>query len=689
MTRILVVEDSPTQAMELKYLLESAGFEVDIAGDGRNGFERCKQPGVDAVLSDILMPGMDGYELCKAVKAHPATASLPVLLLTSLSEPMDIINGLTCGADNFVTKPYDGAYLVSRVRRLLENRALRAERKADAGVNVLFMGKQFTIDSEKEQVLDLLLATFEEVQRSRQREFEARLKERTLRESQGVMQPVLDALARQIAIVDQSGSVMFVNAPFRQFALENGWDPAKRLEGSNYLNTWHSLTLAHEQSRKVQDGLNAVSAGRQPAFALEYSTPVRGVMRFFTMSAARFEDDDGYLLAIEHEDITARKQLERRSHHAQKMDAIGQLAGGVAHDFNNLLTVVRSYGDLLLQDFAPGGQQHSDIEQILKATDSASALTKQLLAFGRQQMVKLEVLDLNLVIEELDKMLRRLVGADIEYSTALEHDVSPVEADAGQIQQILMNLVINARDAMPRGGRLTVETKSILLDDEYASTHDGVAPGRYVVVEVTDTGTGMSADVQARIFEPFFTTKDVGQGTGLGLATVYGIVRQCRGHISVFSALDRGTTFRIFLPCVDQQPVQPGAPATPEPAMSNEAILIVEDNVAVRSVLCRVLRDAGYVVLDACDAAQAFAICETYAKRIHLLLTDVVMPGVSGPELAVELTQKRPGMKVLFMSGYSGTAITGQGSAREGELFLQKPFSPGSVTRAVRAALAS
>jgi len=689
MTRILVVEDSPTQAMELRYLLESSGFEVEVACDGASGLERCMQLGVDAVLSDVVMPGMDGYELCKSLKGNPVTAVLPVMLLTSLSDPMDIIRGLECGADNFLTKPYDGAYLIGRVRRLLENCALRADRKVSMGVDVLLMGKQFTINSEKEQVLDLLLSTFEEVLRSRQREFEAKLSEQTLRESQRFLQAVLDALARQIAIIDSRGNIQMVNASFRQFALENGFEATRQLEGSNYFDTWLSLTLAREHGPKVRDGLDAVRSGKQSNFFVEYSTRVKSSTRFFSLSVARFPDGNQYLFAIEHEDITARKQLERQFHHAQKMDAIGQLAGGVAHDFNNLLTVIRSYGDLLLQDFAPGGQQCADIEQILRATDSASALTKQLLAFGRQQMVKMEVLDLNVVIDELDKMLRRLIGEDIEYGTVLAHDVSRVEADAGQIQQILMNLVINARDAMPHGGKLTVETKNVLLDEANSSLHDGVAPGRYASIEVTDTGMGMTAEVQARVFEPFFTTKEVGKGTGLGLATVYGIVQQCHGQIWVYSEPDRGTTFKIYLPCVDQPLAQPRAPAASERVIGEETVLLVEDNVAVRSVLGRVLKDAGYVVLDACDAVQASAICETYAKQIHLLLTDVVMPGVSGPELALELTQKRPEMKVLFMSGYSGTAITRHGVLREGLFFLQKPFSPGSITRAVRAALAS
>ncbi len=687
MTRVLVVEDSPTQAVELQFLLESAGFHVDVARNGESGLEQVKSGGIDVVLSDVVMPGMDGYELCKRLKGEPSTMYVPVMLLTSLSDPMDIIRGLECGADNFLTKPYDGAYLIGRVRRLLENRALRGDRKVSLGVDVLLMGKQFTINSEKEQMLDLLLSTFEEVLRSRQREYEAKLSEQSSRESHRFLQSALDALSRQIAIIDTDGKIQASNAAFREFVIQNGWDAARPLQGAGYFETWQATIGAREQEARLRAGLQSVQSGQQPSFAFEYSVQMGSVARYFSLSGARFVDRGAHLLAMEHEDITSRKQLERQFHHAQKMDAVGQLAGGVAHDFNNLLTVIRSYGDLLMQDFAPGGQERSDMEQILKATDAASALTKQLLAFGRQQMVKPEVLDINTIIAELDKMLRRLIGEDIEYATVLEPRVSRVEADSGQIQQILMNLVINARDAMPGGGKLTVETKGVLLDEGYSSVHDGVPAGRYVSIEVTDTGTGMSAEVQARVFEPFFTTKDIGKGTGLGLSTVYGIVQQCHGHIWVYSEVNRGTTFKIYLPCVDQ-PLTSRTPATQAASGGDETVLVVEDNSAVRSVLCRVLRDAGYTVLDASDAVQASSICESHEKPIHLLLTDVVMPGVSGPELAVELLEKRPEMKVLFMSGYSGSAITRHGVLREGLVFLQKPFSPGSVTRAVRAALA-
>jgi signal transduction histidine kinase/FixJ family two-component response regulator len=687
MTHILVVEDSPTQAVELQLLLEGAGFQVEIARDGNAGLERCQRAGIDVVLSDVVMPGMNGYELCKRIKSNPDTVQVPVMLLTSLSDPMDIIRGLECGADNFLTKPYDGAYLIGRVRRLLENRVLRGDRKVSLGVDVLLMGKQFTINSEKEQMLDLLLSTFEEVLRSRQREFEAKLSEQTLRESHRFLQSALDALTKQIAIVDDAGDIVAINASFRNFARENAWAHPEALEGSNYFDSWSQSLGTHEHLGRVRTGLRLVQAGELPTFALEYSVQIGSTNRFFSLSIARFNDRGRALLAIEHEDITSRKQLERQFHHSQKMEAIGQLAGGVAHDFNNLLTVIRSYGDLLIQEFPAGDQRRADLEQILNATDAAGALTKQLLAFGRQQMLKLEVLDVNAVVSELDKMLRRLIGEDIEYATVLEQGVSRVEADAGQIQQIMMNLVINARDAMPAGGKLTIETKSVVLDEPYSVSHNGVAVGRYVLIQVTDTGTGMSPEVQARIFEPFFTTKDIGKGTGLGLSTVYGIVQQCHGHIWVYSELDRGTTFKIYLPCVDGAVTGSKIPSVPAPARGTETLLVVEDNVAVRSVLCRVLKDAGYVVLAASDAAEARSICLSHRSTIHLLLTDVVMPGLSGPELATELSTERPDMKVLFMSGYSGTAITRHGMLREGLVFLQKPFSPGSVTRAVHAAL--
>ncbi len=312
---------------------------------------------------------------------------------------------------------------------------------------------------------------------------------------------------------------------------------------------------------------------------------------------SRFPDRDERLLAVENQDITARKRLEDQLRHSQKLEAVGQLAGGVAHDFNNLLAVIQGYGQFLARRSAPEDTKRQDVDQILFAADAASALTRQLLAFSRQQVMKLEVLDPNAVIRELEKMLRRLIGEDIEYIAVLDASVGRVKADVGQVQQILMNLVVNARDAMPNGGKLTLETTDCVLGEDYERTHAGVTPGEYVAISVTDTGTGMDAETQARIFEPFFTTKGLGKGTGLGLSTVYGIVQQSGGHVWVYSEVGRGTTFRIYLPLVEEPTESKRPVLRSDPVRASESVLVVEDNDAVRIAICRILRRAGYHVL--------------------------------------------------------------------------------------------
>jgi PAS domain S-box-containing protein len=608
-----------------------------------------------------------------------------VVLLTSLVEPMDVIRGLECGADNFLTKPYDAAYLIGRVRRLLEDLALRGERKVAVGVEVLLLGRKFTINSDREQMLDLLMSTFEEVLRSRQREYETKLTEQTLRESHRLLQSALDALPEQIAIIHQNGSIVAANAAFR-----SSLGDAFTVVGLPYIDVWkRAFGALLEDTEQLVTGIREVHEGTRQSFALEYTVTLAKEQRWFALRASPFPDRGERLLAIENQDITVRKRLETQLRHSQKMEAIGQLAGGIAHDFNNLLAVIQSYGQFLVQDIDTGDSKRGDVEQILFAAEAAAGLTRQLLAFSRQQVLKPEVLDPNAVIRELEKMLRRVIGEDMEYVAVLDPAIGRVRADAGQLQQILMNLVVNARDAMPRGGKLTLETGNVVLDDEYARLHEGVSAGEYVAISVTDTGTGMDAETQLRIFEPFFTTKVVGRGTGLGLSTVYGIVQQSGGHIWVYSEPGRGTTFRIYLPLVDE-PTSGARRALPaEPVGGSETVLVVEDNEAVRMAISRILRRAGYDVLEAEGAADARAVCSDPRRVVHLLITDVVMPQVSGPDLAVELTALRPELKVLFMSGYSGNAITRHGVLREGLMCLQKPFSPASVTHAVREVLAS
>jgi signal transduction histidine kinase/ActR/RegA family two-component response regulator len=687
-THVLIVEDSPTQAQALALLLVSEGFEVALARDGAAGMSRCQEGDIDLVLSDVVMPGIDGYELCRQLKLHEKTSGVPVILLTSLADPMDIVRGLECGADNFITKPYDGAYLIGRVRRLLDNKALRSQRKVSVGVDVLIMGKKFTVNSEKEQMLDLLVSTFEEVLRSRQREYDTKLREETMRESHRFLQAALDALSSQIAIVDEQGSIIAVNAGWRRFA--QGWSWEKAGVGTDYLDVWQkAFAMDAEDSAPILDGIRAVHKGWQPVFSTEYAAHVHNELRWFALSATRFSDRGAHLVAVEHDDVTARKQLEQQFQHSQKMEAIGQLAGGVAHDFNNLLTIIGGYAQLLVADCAPDDARAEDLKEIIAAADTATALTRQLLAFSRKQVLQPKVLDINAAIADLEKMLRRLIGENISYVTVLDPNVGRVRADPSQIQQIVMNLVVNARDAMPRGGKLTVETGNAVLDASYAASHTGVTPGRYLMLAVTDNGTGMDAQTLARIFEPFFTTKGVGQGTGLGLSTVYGIVQQSGGHVWVYSEPCYGTTFKIYLPRVDDDVIELAQVGATHADLRppSETLLVVEDHDAVRGMLCRILRSEGYSVLEAHGPGAARRISAEYGQPIDLLISDVVMPEQSGIDLAKELTVERPTMRVLLMSGYSGTAMAWQGELRGDMAFLEKPFNPDVVAAKVRAVL--
>jgi two-component system cell cycle sensor histidine kinase/response regulator CckA len=384
----------------------------------------------------------------------------------------------------------------------------------------------------------------------------------------------------------------------------------------------------------------------------------------------------------------ALHQSEERLRQSQKLEAIGLLAGGIAHDFNNLLTAINGYSDLTLRRLPADDPLRRNVEEIKKAGDRAASLTRQLLAFSRKQVLQPKVIDLNSVISELERMLGRLIGEDIELRAMLEPQLGHVKADPGQVEQVIMNLVINARDAMPQGGKLTIETENVSLGEEYAGEHIAVIPGRYVKLAVTDTGKGMDEEIRKRIFEPFFTTKELGKGTGLGLSTVYGIVKQSGGNIWVYSEVGRGTTFKIYLPRVDETTAGYKRSAVLQSALQGtETILLAEDEEIVRKLASQVLGMQGYQVLEAANGRAAVSICERHSGPIDLLLTDVIMPEMSGRDVADRLTQLRPEMKVLYMSGYTDNAIVHQGVLNEGANFIQKPFSPGALGQMVRQVL--
>jgi two-component system cell cycle sensor histidine kinase/response regulator CckA len=402
------------------------------------------------------------------------------------------------------------------------------------------------------------------------------------------------------------------------------------------------------------------------------------------------ETEEGVWGSAAIRDLTERRKLENQFRQAQKMESVGTLAGGIAHDFNNLLTVILSYSSSLNEELKAESKQRRAAEQIHEAAERGAALTRQMLAFSRQQVFQLRVLNLNNIIRNLLQMLQRIIGEDIEIHADLAEHLHAVKADAGQLEQVLMNLSVNARDAMPQGGRLTLETRNVVLDEDFVRQHVGSSPGQQVLLTVSDTGTGMDSATVARIFEPFFTTKGPGQGTGLGLAMVYGVVKQSGGSIWVYSEPGKGTTFQIYLPKAQGTAEALASPKLPaRQQQGSETILLVEDDPGVRGLVNMMLTSKGYKVLAAEQPGDAEALCKKHTGSIHLLLTDMILPGVSGREIAKRVSTLRPGVKILYMSGYTNDALIRDHGLDEPFAFLQKPFSKGSVIAKVREVLDS
>lgn len=456
-------------------------------------------------------------------------------------------------------------------------------------------------------------------------------------------------------------------------------------EIGNDMREWEALLHPEERERVVEYLLQYASnpVGRySQEFRLRHKD---GSYRWLLSQGACELDEEGKPIRMlaSRTDITERKQLEEEFSQAQKMECVGRLAGGVAHDFNNLLTVMMGYCELVLDELDPSDPMYEQLVEISQAGTRAAALTRQLLAFSRRQVLQPEVLSLNDTVRRTESLLRRLIGEDIELVTNLGEGIGNVKADPGQIEQVVMNLAVNARDAMPDGGRLTICTGEMEVLEGQRSRHPDLSPGRYVCIGVSDTGVGMDEETISKIFEPFFTTKDANKGTGLGLATVYGIVTQSGGAVEVESTPGKGSTFRVCLPRVEASIEQQQAAATAQ-AGGRETILVVEDQEAVRQLVHRFLTNSGYHVLTAADAAEACAIVESTNERIHLLLADVVMPGASGPELARQLCEKYPDLRVLYMSGYTDPPVIAL--AKDAPLIM-KPFTSAQLGQRLREVL--
>ncbi len=833
---ILIAGDSPTQAEQLKQVLEERGHAVTVAANGKQAFEAARTRKPSLIVSDIVMPEMDGYALCKRLKTEKDLKDVPVILMTSLSSPEDVVKGLECGADIFIRKPYDKAAFLSRIDYALSNRTLRKRAKMDVSLQIQLGGKIHHITSEPLQILDLLISTYEDAIRinaelsEKQTELarlaaglESQVEERTaalraeiaerqmateqLRQSEEMFRLIAENINDLIAVLDLEGKRLY-NSPSYKDILG---DPTALL-GSDSFNEIHpddrqkirkifqetvrtargrraeyrfllkdgSIRFIESQGSVIPDAEGKTAkvvvvsrdvternrteealaesearfrslvenaavgiyrttpdgrivmanptlvkmlgydsfqelASRNPgddAFEPHYSrkeflerveregeigglewawTRRDGSVIFFRESARVVRSDEGRVLYHDGivEDVTARKKLEEQFLQAQKMEAVGQLAGGVAHDFNNLLTVINGYSEIMLGQLKADDPNQKCVGEIKKAGDRAAALTRQLLAFSRRQFLMPQVLDLNQVVADVHTMLKRMIGEDIDLVTIPGQNLGRVKADSGQIVQVLLNLAVNARDAMPQGGKLTIETANVELDESYVRNHVTMKSGSYVMLAVSDSGTGMDAETQKRMFEPFFTTKGQGKGTGLGLSTVYGIVKQSGGYIWAYSEPGHGTTFKAYLPQVNEQPVEIVGPkkANVEELCGTETILIVEDDAAVCTLVHSTLELYGYQVLEATNGAEALLVSEQYQRKIHLLLTDLVMPGISGRVLAERMAISHAGMKVIYMSGYTDDTVVRHGVLAATTAYLQKPFTPVALSRKVREVL--
>ena len=624
--RVLVIDDDPGTCHTISDVLELHGHAVESATAGYAGLERLTATPVDAAIVDIRLPDISGLDLLRAIRASsPDTEVIFITGHGSVATAVEAVNG---AAFSYLTKPFEMPQLVAALEKALEKRRLG----------------------------------------------------RALRDSEARYRALVEGSIQGLSI-HRGFAIEFANA---SLAAMFGYAGPPELIGRDL-----RVLVAPDEIPRVEGYAAACQEGGPAPPRYEF----QGVRRDGTliwvetlMSVTSWRH--GTALLATFVDVTERKRLEDHLRQSQKMEAIGRLAGGVAHDFNNLLTVISGRAQIELLRPELSGPSRRNIDLIAEAASRASTLTKQLLAFSRKQVLQPRVLDVDIVVAGMEPLLRRLIGEDIDLVTATEPGLGRVRADPGQLEQVVLNLAVNARDAMPRGGRLTVETANAELDEAYARQQADVHPGPYVILAVSDTGVGMDAETRAHLFEPFFTTKGVGEGTGLGLATVYGIVKQSGGHITAYSEVGRGTTIKIYLPRVDAASEVRGA--EPEPVVlrrGSETVLLVEDDEAVRELTCEVLEMHGYTVLAVADAGEAPRVLEGASRPIHLLVTDVVMPRLSGRELTERLRSLRPGLKVLYISGYAGTAVVHHGVLDPGTPFLQKPFTPDALLRSVRKVL--
>jgi len=628
--RILVMENDSSFAQNICDMLESnsnVSFQIVLAKAVSGAVPASVYESVDALLLGV--PSLDISGLARVTELHSRFNSLPILAMIPAGEAGLVQKALEAGAAEYLVK--------ETLSRELLHKAIK-----------------YAVERTRNEI--------------------------AIRQSERRFHELFENAKDILFTLDLEGNVTSLNKSAEEVM---GWSRSEALQ----LNIKSLVAPEHLNlcSQMMQRILN-----EEPLQHFEISMLRKDGRKVLLQASARLIYSNGERHAIQGiaRDVTERRQLENMVQQSQKLEAIGRLSGGLAHDFNNLFCVISGHTELLTEQMEPAQPALRNLAQIKKAVDSAASLTRQLLAFSRKQVFHPRVLDLNAEVVETRKMLGRLVGEQIEFFTSLQPALGSVRVDPVQLEQVLVNLVLNARDAMYQGGKLTIETKNVDLEEGARSKRSIVPAGKYVVLSVTDNGCGMDEEAQSRIFEPFFTTKELGKGSGLGLATVYGIVKQSGGFIWVYSELGQGTTIRVYLPRVDSSPAlhSLGNPHT-EVRQGSETVLLVENADSLRNLAKELLKASGYAVLDADSGREALRIASSFSGPIHLLLTDVIMPGMGGKQLAEQFTSLRPATRVLYMSGYSNDGIVQSGILESGALLLEKPFTREILLRKVRQVL--
>ncbi len=668
--KILIVDDNAEDRTILRHYLNRFAGEILEAPDGAEGLAIARSGRPDLIISDALMPNVDGFEFLREIRRSTDLRDIHFIFYSAVyTGSRDQELAMALGADAFLVKPLEPEDFLSQLKNLLD------------GLNGSEKRRMSELMAEDEKYLrkysQMVAARLEDKVR------ELNMANRALTASEARYRNLFNSMRDVIIIADQNRIILDANQPALRevFGYETAEIVGKR---SDILYGSHD---AFEMMGKEFFDLK----NHPDAKLLEVEFSRKSGDRFIgELYALKLLDSSGKPVGNVGliRDVTEHRKLEAQLRHAQRMESIGTLAGGVAHDFNNILTGIIGYGSLALMKMAADDPHRINIQNMLEASDRAVHLTKELLMFSRKQLIDRRPADLNMVVAKVQKFLKRVIGEDIEIKTMLHGGELTVMADVYQLEQVLMNLATNARDSMPNGGTVTVSTGIVRLDAGFTTAHGYGSPGRYALIIVSDTGGGMDKETLQRIFEPFFTTKDVGKGTGLGLAVVYGIIKQHDGHINVYSEPGHGTTFRIYLPLVEPDTGEEASRQREEaPVRGTETILLAEDNELVRDLAKSVLTEFGYTVIEAVDGEDAIWKFREHADSIQLLLFDMVMPILSGKEASDEIRKMKPGIKTIFASGYAPDIVMQKLADEDDIQLISKPMSPTELLRKVRSVL--